>query len=150
MALRMGILQHLMPIAAAAFLQTAAFANGPTVALSSEALASANNRSASVLVRGIKVDDLRSLNILADVDPATFTAGRSAVIGRQVADALAVIVGDQIRLIDPNGMTTPLGIAPQIMNYNVAAIIEMAPSTEATTSIYVSPEAFEKLSGGAR
>lgn len=148
MAFRMQIFQRLMPTAVAAFLQTVAFADGPTVAPSSKALATANDRSTGVLVHGIKVDDLRSLNIWTDVEPAPFTAGRSAVIGRQVADALAIIVGDRILLIDPKGKTTPFGVAPQIISYNVAAIIEMAPSADAAISIYVSPEAFEKLSGG--
>ncbi|NKL79570.1 hypothetical protein [Rhizobium leguminosarum] len=148
MAFKMRVFRLLVPIAVAAFAQTAVAANGLFIAPSSEALASANDRSTGVLVQGIKVEDLSSLHLGTDVEPADFAAGRNVVVGRRVADALAIDVGDQIRLIDPTGTATPFGVPPRVMIYNVAAIIEMAPFAEATITVYVSPKAFEKLSGG--
>ena len=146
MAFKMRFFRLLLPIAVAAFSQTAAVADGQFVTPSSEALASANDRSSYVLVQGIKVEDLRSLNLRTDVEPADFAEGRNAVVGRRVADALAIGIGDQIRLFNPSGTVTPFGVAPRMMTYNVAAIIEMAPFAEATITVYVSPKAFEELS----
>lgn len=147
MAFKMRFFRLLLPIAVAAFSQTAAVADGQFVTPSSEALANANDRSSGVLVQGIKVEDLRSLNLRTDVESADFAKGRNAVVGRGVADALAIGVGDQIRLFNPTGTVTPFGVAPRMMTYNVAAIMEIAPFAEATITVYLSPEAFEKLSG---
>lgn len=116
---------------------------------SSNALAAANDRSTGVMVQGIEADDLRSLNLRTGVATADFAAGRHAVISRQVADALAVKVGDRFLLIDPQGARTPLGAVPRTTTFKVAAVVEFAPSADATITVYVSRKAFEELSGGA-
>jgi len=59
MAFKMRVFRLLVPIAFAVLPQMAAFANGKFATSSSEALASANDRSTGVVVQGIKIEDLR-------------------------------------------------------------------------------------------
>ena len=147
MALRRNVFSFVVAITVVFVFTNAGL--GQIAVQSSNALATANDRSTGVMVRGIEADDLRSLNLWTGVASADFAAGRHAVIGRQVADALAVKVGDQFLLIDPQGTRTAFGVAPRTATFKVAAVIELAPSAEATITVYVSRRGLEELSGGA-
>ena len=135
MALKTGVFGFLLAIAAVFDFTDAA---GQTAGQSFNALATANDRSTGVMVRGIEADDLPSLNIRTEVTRRDFAAGRLAVIGRQVADALLIKAGDQLLLTDPEGTRTPFGATPRTLVFKVAAVIEPAPFAEATITVYVS------------
>ncbi|PTQ09888.1 lipoprotein-releasing system transmembrane subunit LolC [Sphingomonas oleivorans] len=93
-------------------------------------MASYDGRVEGVLVRGMRVEDIRGNRIIRD----KVVAGRLAelvpgsenvAIGARLAEALGVTVGGQISLISPQGQTTPFGTVPRIVSYRVAAIFEV-------------------------
>ena len=92
-------------------------------------MSSFNGRVEAVLVRGMRVEDIRRHAIedkviggsLASVTPGS---GRIA-IGSRLAEALGADVGSEISLISPQGQTTPFGTVPRIVSYTVGAIFEI-------------------------
>ena len=93
-------------------------------------MASFNGRVEGVLVRGMRVEDIRGTptikNNVVDGSLAAITPGSNNVaIGARLAEALGAQVGSQISLISPQGQTTPFGTVPRIVSYTVAAIFEV-------------------------
>ncbi|MBB4152823.1 lipoprotein-releasing system permease protein [Sphingomonas jinjuensis] len=93
-------------------------------------MASYNGRVEGVMVRGMRVEDLRSnktlggkivMGTLTSIRPG---AGRVA-IGSRLAEALGATVGSEISMISPQGQTTPFGTVPRIVSYTVGAIFEI-------------------------
>ncbi|KXG84778.1 hypothetical protein [Agrobacterium bohemicum] len=142
---RIGFWANLVSIAFIFFEQGAAFSQ--LVGPSTEALATANNHSTGVLVQGIEVGDFSKLNVWTNLKPVEFSTSHHAVIGKYVADKLGIKVGDKFLLVHPTGISTPLGHAPQMLSFDVAAIIQLAPFAEATITVYIAPKRFEELSG---
>ena len=93
-------------------------------------MASSNGRVEGVLVRGMRVADIRgnptiSTNVVAgDLKSVTPGSGRVA-IGSRLAQALGVYPGAQFSLISPEGRSTVVGTVPRIVSYTVGAIIEV-------------------------
>ena len=93
-------------------------------------MTSYNGRVEAVLVRGMRVADIRSnatINgkvVLGSLSTLTAGSGKIA-IGSRLADALGATVGSQISLISPQGQTTPFGTVPRIVSYTVGAIFEI-------------------------
>lgn len=93
-------------------------------------MSSFNGRVEAVLVRGMRLEDIRGnkdisghvkSGALANVTPGS---GRIA-IGSQLAEQLGAQVGDQIQLISPQGQTSPFGTVPRVVSYTVGAIFEI-------------------------
>ncbi len=93
-------------------------------------MSSYNGRVEGVLVRGMRVSDIRSnptigqkvvAGSLADLRPGS----NNVAIGARLAEALGATVGSQITLINPSGQSTPFGTVPRYVSYNVAAIFEV-------------------------
>ena len=93
-------------------------------------MASSNGRVEGVLVRGMRIEDLRAnptinANIkagnLAAVQPGS---GRVA-IGSRLAELLGAFPGSEIALISPEGRSTVVGTVPRIVSYTVGAIFEV-------------------------
>ncbi len=90
-----------------------------------QVMANANSTNAGVEVFGISQNDLMDLRRI--VDPETvigrvedFATG--VAIGSGVARALGVGVGDQIKLISPDGVKTAFGTSPRVKSFPVAFI----------------------------
>ena len=93
-------------------------------------MASANGRVEGVLVRGMRVQDLRSNRTIADNvksgSLASITPGSNRVaIGSRLAELLGAYVGSEIVLISPEGRSTPVGTVPRIVSYTVGATFEV-------------------------
>ncbi len=93
-------------------------------------MASYNGRVEGILVRGMRVADIRSNGTIKDKvlagSLAELQAGSGNVaIGARLAEALGAQVGGAISLISPDGQTTPFGSVPRIVGYRVAAIFEV-------------------------
>ncbi len=93
-------------------------------------MASNSGRVEGVLLRGMRVEDLRNNPLIRDNvvsgDLANLTPGTENVaIGSRLADLLGVTVGDTISLITPEGRSTPFGTIPRIVDYTVAATFEI-------------------------
>ncbi|WP_343526816.1 lipoprotein-releasing ABC transporter permease subunit [Sphingomonas sp.] len=93
-------------------------------------MSSYNGRVEAVLVRGMRVSDIRNNSairskiVMGNLDSVTPGSGRIA-IGSRLAEALGASVGSQISLISPQGQTTPFGTVPRIVSYTVGAIFEI-------------------------
>lgn len=93
-------------------------------------MASANGRVEGVLVRGLRLEDIRgnkviTSNVLSG-NIASVTPGSGKVaIGSRLAETLGAYVGSQISLISPEGRSTVVGTVPRIVSYEVGAIFEV-------------------------
>lgn len=93
-------------------------------------MASYGGRVEGVLVRGMRVEDIRQTvsirdNILAGRLSDVTSGSGSVAIGARLAQALGARIGSEISLISPQGQTTPFGTVPRIVSYRVAAIFEV-------------------------
>ncbi len=93
-------------------------------------MASANGRVEGVLMRGMRIEDIRSNpTIAANIksgDLRSLVPGSNRVaIGSRLAEALGVYPGGEISLISPEGRSTPVGTVPRIVSYTVAATFEV-------------------------
>jgi lipoprotein-releasing system permease protein len=93
-------------------------------------MATANGRFEGVLVRGMRVEDIRAnktitSNVLAgDIKSVAPGSGRVA-IGSRLADTLGAYPGSQITLWNPDGRSTVVGTVPREVTYTVGAIFEI-------------------------
>ncbi|HKP34945.1 MAG TPA: lipoprotein-releasing ABC transporter permease subunit [Sphingomicrobium sp.] len=93
-------------------------------------MATANGRFEGVLVRGMRVEDIRSnrtimTNVLAG-DMKSITPGSGKVaLGSRLADTLGAYPGSQITLWNPEGRSTVVGTVPREVTYTVGAVFEI-------------------------
>ena len=90
-----------------------------------QVMANANSTNAGVEVFGISPDNLMDLRRI--VDPETVIGrvddfANGVAIGSGVASALGVGVGDQIKLISPDGVKTAFGTSPRVKSFPVSFI----------------------------
>ncbi len=93
-------------------------------------MGSANGRVEGVLVRGMRMEDIRRTEVIAGTVQAgsidNLAEGKPVVaIGARLAENLGVKVGDRISLISPEGATTPFGTVPRIVSYEIGATFEI-------------------------
>ncbi|MEM7668047.1 MAG: lipoprotein-releasing ABC transporter permease subunit [Pseudomonadota bacterium] len=91
-------------------------------------MASSDGNNSGALVRGMRLDDLLSLDGVANPeqsrgDIANFENG--VAIGMGLADKLRIDTGDKITLINPRGMVTIGGVVPRIKPYEVTYIFRV-------------------------
>ena len=89
-----------------------------------------NGRVEAVLVRGMRVQDIRSNSTIGNKvitgTVASLTPGSGRVaLGSRLAESLGATVGSEITLINPAGQTTPFCTVPRYVNYTVAAVFEI-------------------------
>src|SRR6476619_1836443 len=93
-------------------------------------MATANGRFEGVLVRGMRLSDIRANktitgNVLAgDMKSVTPGSGKVA-IGSRLADTLGAYPGSQITLWNPEGRSTVVGTVPREVTYTVGAVFEI-------------------------
>jgi lipoprotein-releasing system permease protein len=93
-------------------------------------MASANGRVEGVVVRGMRIEDIRGNSVMAENiksgSLADITSGSGRVaIGSRLAETLGAYPGMQISLISPEGRPTVVGTVPRIVSYTVAAVFEV-------------------------
>ena len=93
-------------------------------------MASYTGRVEGILVRGMRVADIRAnpvftTKLVAGNIRAIQPGSGNVAIGARLAEALGVQTGSSISLISPDGQTTPFGTVPRIVSYRVAAIFEV-------------------------
>lgn len=102
-------------------------------------MASANGRVEGVLVRGNRIEDIRSNPVLngrvlsGDLKKLTPDSGMIG-IGSGLAQNIGAFPGSEITLISPEGRATPVGTVPRMVSYTVGAVFE--------TGIYEYDKAF--------
>jgi lipoprotein-releasing system permease protein len=100
----------------------------PTIA--QPLMAISNGRVEGVLVRGMRVEDIRSnqafaTNVTAG-DLRSVTPGSNRIaIGSGLAQLLGAFPGSEISLMSPDGRSTVVGTVPRIVSYTVGAVFEV-------------------------
>ena len=93
-------------------------------------MASSNGRVEGVLVRGMRLQDIRGNPTIAgnvkagNLASVTPDSGRVA-IGSRLAETLGAYPGSEISLISPEGRSTVVGTVPRIVSYTVGAVFEV-------------------------
>ena len=93
-------------------------------------MATANGRFEGVIVRGMRIEDIRgNRTIMGNVvagDMRSVTPGSGKVaIGSRLADTLGAYPGSQITLWNPEGRSTVVGTVPREVTYTVGAVFEI-------------------------
>jgi lipoprotein-releasing system permease protein len=93
-------------------------------------MATANGRFEGVLVRGMRLQDIRSnRTIMGNVvagDMRSVTPGSGKVaLGSRLAETLGAYPGSQITLWNPDGRSTVMGTVPREVTYTVGAVFEI-------------------------
>lgn len=93
-------------------------------------MASSNGRVEGVIVRGMRLEDIRGNSVMADNvksgSLASITPGSGRIaIGTRLAETLGAYPGSQISLISPEGRSTVVGTVPRIVSYTVGAVFEV-------------------------
>jgi lipoprotein-releasing system permease protein len=106
-----------------------------------QAFGSSQYNGSGVLVRGVRGEDMGRIDAIAgNLRQGTLenfdTAGGIA-IGRRLAEALSLQVGDTMTLITPRGAATPFGTAPRVKGYPVVAVFEIGMSEFDATFAYL-------------
>jgi lipoprotein-releasing system permease protein len=89
-----------------------------------------NGRVEAVLVRGMRVADIRNnvalkgKVVVGSLDSLVPGSGKVA-LGSRLAEALGAQVGSQISLISPQGQSSVIGTIPRVVSYTVGAIFEL-------------------------
>jgi lipoprotein-releasing system permease protein len=93
-------------------------------------MATANGRFEGVIVRGMRVEDIRANTTITghvlSGDIKSIAPGSNRVaIGARLADTLGAYPGSQITLWNPEGRSTVVGTVPREVTYTVGAIFEI-------------------------
>ena len=93
-------------------------------------MASANGRVEGVLVRGIRLQDIRANRVMNENvkagDMRSITPGSGNIaLGSRLAQALGAYPGSEISLISPEGRSTAIGTVPRIVSYRVGVTFEV-------------------------
>src|SRR3954453_5832845 len=93
-------------------------------------MATANGRFEGVLVRGMRLQDIRSnktiMRGVVSGDMGSVTPGSGKVaIGSRLAETLGAYPGSQITLWNPEGRSTVMGTVPREVTYTVSAVFEI-------------------------
>ena len=89
-----------------------------------------NGRAEAVLVRGMRVEDIRANpslrgKVVAGTFDGIISGSNRVAIGSRLAEMLGAQLGSEISLFNPQGQTTPFGTVPRIVSYQVGAIFEI-------------------------
>jgi len=93
-------------------------------------MGTANGRFEGVLVRGMRVDDIRAnktitSNVLSGDIKSLKPGSGEVAVGSRLADALGLFPGSQITLWNPEGRSTVMGTVPREVTYTVGAVFEI-------------------------
>ena len=99
--------------------------------LERQVMASSDAGNAGALIRGMRKDDLLTLDAVANPEEARGEIQRfeeGVAVGAGLARSLRLGVGDRITLISPRGLTTPFGVAPRVKSYEITYIFRIGMS----------------------
>ena len=97
-----------------------------------QVMATANGYAAGALVRGMRAQDFLGRKLLSNSikqgSLEKYDAGEGIVVGTRFAKRFGLQIGDKVKLISPQGTSTPFGTVPRTKTFPVAAIFEVGMS----------------------
>jgi len=106
-----------------------------------QALASGQETSSGVIVRGVRDQDLPHVRGVANnIRLGTlenFAQSGGVAIGTRLAGSLGLTIGSSITIVSPRGNVTPMGVTPRIKAYPVVAIFEIGMSEYDSSFVFM-------------
>ena len=105
-----------------------------------QVMANKSQSNAGVEIYGIAHENLKTIPRIASSDQAQGDINRfqeGIAIGIGVASTLGVAVGDRIKLINPTGVRSPMGLSPRVNAYEVVYIFSAGRYDIDRTRIYM-------------
>lgn len=100
-----------------------------TPMIQGQVLASANGRIGFSVVRGLSAAEFQARDLLRDSlkagSVAEFAKGEGIILGIELAEKLAVNLGDPVTLLSPRGDVTAFGSMPRMKAYPVVGILDV-------------------------
>lgn len=116
-----------------------------TPLIEGQVMVTAGGQAAGALVRGMRAEDLRAHEVIADhiVEGSLdgFVGLDTIALGVRLARRLGVGIGDHVTLITPQGQTTVMGSIPRMKSYQVVALFEIGMYEYDNSFAYVPIEA---------
>lgn len=107
----------------------------------SQAMATANNSSVGVMVRGMSADSLEHKPVMKEtldlVSLNQFKENAGIYLGRSLARQLNVSIGDTIKLITPETTSTLIGNIPRMKTYKVIGTFDVGMYEYNATTIFM-------------
>ncbi|TPW30435.1 lipoprotein-releasing ABC transporter permease subunit [Pararhizobium mangrovi] len=101
----------------------------------------ANGAGTGALVRGIAPSNLDKLTLVSgnikSGDLKSFNSGNGVLVGQRMAESLGLGIGDEIKLISPEGDVTPLGMTPRVKSYQISGIFSVGMSEYDSSIIFM-------------
>ncbi len=88
---------------------------------------SQNDLSSAVITRGITAEDLKNKSASFksfDIKMEDFDTSEKALIGKELAQRLQLVVGDEIAIVTPEITETMIGIIPRYQTYIIGGILQ--------------------------
>jgi lipoprotein-releasing system permease protein len=102
---------------------------GVTPVVEGQVMATAHGVAAGALVRGIRAEDFLSRPLLADgLEEGSldnFDSGDGLVVGSRFMRRFRLRLGDKVKLISPEGTSTPFGTMPRTKSYPIVAVFDV-------------------------
>ncbi|MEM9681906.1 MAG: lipoprotein-releasing ABC transporter permease subunit, partial [Pseudomonadota bacterium] len=110
-----------------------------------QVMATANGVAAGALVRGLRAEDFLGRELLADSieqgSLAKFDEGDGLIVGSRFARRFGLGLGDKVKLISPDGTSTPFGTVPRTKSYPIVAIFDVGMSEYDSSFVFMPLEA---------
>jgi lipoprotein-releasing system permease protein len=94
-----------------------------------QALASGQQESSGVSVRGIEASSIEKMTLLKNAAVLggwdQWDQSMGVAVGRRLAEKLGLTIGDPITIVNPNGANTPFGKTPAIRSFPVNVIFDL-------------------------
>lgn len=94
-----------------------------------QAMLTVQGGASGALVRGVRADDLRARDLIADNivagSLADFGIESGAILGHRLANRLGLRVGDSLRMIAPQGSAGPFGTVPRTKGFRVVGLFDV-------------------------
>lgn len=107
-----------------------------------QAMATVRGNAAGVLVRGMRIEDIRTHPILSksivEGDLSKFDSDTDIIIGSRFAARQGIAIGERITLIAPRIRATAFGSMPRMKSFRVRAIFEIGMFEYDSTFLFAS------------
>ncbi len=107
----------------------------------SQAMLSSTNRNAGGLIKGIKVDDLKNKQLIADNimvgELDNLENKNSVIVGSAIASSMNLTIGDQIKIISAETNETIIGAIPRIKTYKVGGVFNSGMYEYDSTTVFM-------------
>ncbi|MGC8659642.1 MAG: lipoprotein-releasing ABC transporter permease subunit [Desulfomonilaceae bacterium] len=127
--------------------------NAVTPYIYGQAMLSSRGRVRGVIVRGIdpnsapqviSISKYMEKGSLKGLDSAN-KAEKGVIIGKELATANALRVGDSVQLISPQGKRTPIGAIPRVQNFRIVGIFKSGMYEFDSNLVYMGLEEAQKF-----